>query len=340
MKTPKPKITDVAKQAGVSVSTVSLALSGKGRISEATILKVNQAIERLGYVRNHAAANLRAHTSNLIGLIVKDITDPFYMQITAGLSEQLDKLGYMLFLTQSGHRQDQQIRCLQSLLQQGVAGIVLCPIRENTQSIIDLAQQAQVPITSIARAEINTALDYVGPDNTQAAMLATTHLVQQGHRHIAYLGGRGDSLTRAERIGGYCSTLMQYGLPFKNEWIIECDKSQQAASEATQALLNKHPKITAILCHHASTTIGALYGAQAAGKTVGKDNYIGQEVALLGFDDVAEASLTTPTLSVVSTSPEQIGQQAALQIVRNIQQPQPSPQRIIIPATIIGRESA
>lgn len=340
MSIPKPKITDVAKYAGVSVSTVSLALSGKGRISEATISKVNQAIETLGYVRNTAAANLRSHTSNLIGLVLKDITDPFYMGITAGLSDQLEKQGYMLFLAQSGNDKSKQLHCIQSMIQQGVAGIVFCPVREGTQSCLDLIEQANIPAISIARSDINAKIDYVGPDNTHAATLATQHLIAQGHRHIAYLGGTSGSLTRAERIGGYCSTLMQYGLPFKNEWVVECDKRQQSAADAAQKLLNKHPKITAILCHRSATTIGAIYGAQAAGKTIGKDNYIGQQVALLGFDDAAEAELTTPSLSFVNTSTKQIGQQAALQMVRKMKQPHLPPQRIIISPTIILRDSA
>ncbi|MCF7355289.1 Mal regulon transcriptional regulator MalI [Vibrio sp. CK2-1] len=340
MSTPKPKITDVAKHAGVSVSTVSLALSGKGRISEATIHKVNQAIEALGYVRNTAAANLRSHTSNLIGLVLKDITDPFYMGITAGLSDQLEKQGYMLFLAQSGNDKTKQLNCLQSMIQQGVAGLVFCPVREGAQASFELIKQANIPAISIARADINVNIDYIGPDNTHAATLATKHLIEQGHRHIAYLGGTGDSLTRAERIGGYCSTLMQYGLPFKNEWIVECGKTQQQASDAAHELLNKHPKITAILCHRSATAIGAIYGAQAAGKTIGKDNYIGQEVAILGFDDAAEAELTTPSLSFVDTSTHYIGQQAALQIIRKMQQPNLPPQRIIVPPKMILRDSA
>lgn len=340
MSTPKPKITDVAKHAGVSVSTVSLALSGKGRISEATIHKVNQAIEALGYVRNTAAANLRSHTSNLIGLVLKDITDPFYMGITAGLSEQLEKQGYMLFLAQSSNDKTKQLNCLQSMIQQSVAGLVFCPVREGAQASFELIKQANIPAISIARADINVNIDYIGPDNTHAATLATKHLIEQGHRHIAYLGGTGDSLTRAERIGGYCSTLMQYGLPFKNEWIVECGKTQQQASDAAHELLNKHPKITAILCHRSATAIGAIYGAQAAGKTIGKDNYIGQEVAILGFDDAAEAELTTPSLSFVDTSTHYIGQQAALQIIRKMQQPNLPPQRIIVPPKMILRDSA
>ncbi|HCH02441.1 MAG TPA: Mal regulon transcriptional regulator MalI [Vibrio sp.] len=340
MSIPKPKITDVAKYAGVSVSTVSLALSGKGRISEATISKVNQAIEALGYVRNTAAANLRSHTSNLVGLVLKDITDPFYMGITAGLSEQLEKQGYMLFLAQSGNDKTKQLNCLQSMIQQGVAGLIFCPVREGAQASFELIKQANIPAISIARADINANIDYIGPDNTHAATLATKHLIEQGHRHIAYLGGTGDSLTRAERIGGYCSTLMQFGLPFKNEWIVECGKTQQQAADAAHQLLNKHPKITAILCHRSATAIGAIYGAQSAGKTVGKDNYIGQEVAILGFDDTAEAELTTPSLSFINTSTHYIGQQAALQIIRKMQQPDLPPQRIIVPPKMILRDSA
>ncbi|WP_027695362.1 Mal regulon transcriptional regulator MalI [Vibrio litoralis] len=340
MSIPKPKITDVAKYAGVSVSTVSLALSGKGRISEATISKVNQAIEALGYVRNTAAANLRSHTSNLVGLVLKDITDPFYMGITAGLSEQLEKQGYMLFLAQSGNDKTKQLNCLQSMIQQGVAGLIFCPVREGAQASFELIKQANIPAISIARADINANIDYIGPDNTHAATLATKHLIEQGHRHIAYLGGTGDSLTRAERIGGYCSTLMQFGLPFKNEWIVECGKTQQQAADAAHQLLNKHPKITAILCHRSATAIGAIYGAQSAGKTVGKDNYIGQEVAILGFDDTAEAELTTPSLSFINTSTHYIGQQAALQIIRKMQQPNLPPQRIIVPPKMILRDSA
>lgn len=226
------------------------------------------------------------------------------------------------------------------MIQQGVAGLIFCPVREGAQASFELIKQANIPAISIARADINANIDYIGPDNTHAATLATKHLIEQGHRHIAYLGGTGDSLTRAERIGGYCSTLMQFGLPFKNEWIVECGKTQQQAADAAHQLLNKHPKITAILCHRSATAIGAIYGAHSAGKTVGKDNYIGQEVAILGFDDTAEAELTTPSLSFINTSTHYIGQQAALQIIRKMQQPDLPPQRIIVPPKMILRDSA
>lgn len=337
----KVKITDVAKQAGVSVSTVSLVLSGKGRISDSTIEKVNQAVQQLGYVPNQAAVNLRSHQSNLIGLVIQDITDPFYTGITAGLSDQLESQGYMLFLTQAGRDIERQYRSLQSLIKQGVAGIVYNPMRESLTKTIQLLNQANMPSLCISQTQISNELDYVGPDNEQTAKMATQYLVKQGHRHIAYLGGDSQSLTRAERIAGYCNVLMQYGLPFKNEWIIECGDSQDEAIQATQQLLTKNPNITAILCHRPMTTIGAAAGVQAVGKTVGKDSYIGKQVSLLGFDDNSKATdLLVPSLSFIGTSPYEIGRQAAQQLIEKMRHPSRPTQRIIVPSLLYQRDSA
>lgn len=336
----KIKITDVAEYAGVSVSTVSLVLGHKGRISESTIKKVNKAIDELGYVRNKAAANLRSNQSNLIGLILRDITDPFYTEITAGISEELEKHGYMLFLAQCGDSPDKLLKCVQSMVQQSVAGIVFSPVRGSTQPIIDMAETHEVPIVCVARASVEFDIDYIGPDNSHASKMATQYLIEQGHRHIAYVGGSSDSLTRAERIGGYCTTLMQFGLPFKNDWVLECGNSQKEAAEAVQHLLNHQPKITAILCHRPATALGAIYGVRRANRSVGKDNYIGQQVALIGFDDVPEAELTQPSLTFVTSPAKEIGQQAGLRLLERMKKNTGSAQRIILSPTLLKRNSA
>ncbi len=339
-KTPKIKITDVAAYADVSVSTVSLVLSNKGRISTATIDKVNQAVAALGYVRNTAAANLRTSHSNLIGLVLSDITDPFYTEITAGISEELEQQGYLLFLAQSNHSPQKLIQCVQSMIQQGVAGIAFSPVREATATVIAMAQQAGIPAVCLARAAMNNDVDYIGPDNHQAAVLATQHFIEQGHRHIAYIGGSGESLTRAERLGGFGSTLIQYGLPFKNEWIIETNNQQQHAATTVQQLLTQHPKITAILCHSPTVALGAIYGVKRSGKSVGKDNYIDQQVAIISFDDIAEATLIQPSLTVVSSPAREIGQQAGKRLLSKMTNNNADIQRLILAPQLICRDSA
>jgi len=340
MSTKKVTITEVAKHAGVSVTTVSMVLSNKGRISVDTAEKVNQAVEALGYIRNRAAANLRSNSSEIIGLILKDISDPYYAEVAAGLSEEIEKQGYMLFLAQSGGSQDRFDQCLLTMARQGVGGIAFCPIGENQQFDIESIKSHALPMVCIARASVDKQIDYVGPDNTYSAKLATEHLIKQGHRRIAYIGGKSSSLCRAERIGGYCSTLMQFGLPFKPEWVVECDKSQAAAAQTVQQLLSEHPQVTALLCHHSSTALGAVYGVNRAGRRVGKDQFIGEQVSIIGFDDVEEASLTEPPLTFIHSDAREMGRQAAKRLIDQLHTPSDQAYSLILPPQLIIRESA
>lgn len=334
------KITDVAQWAGVSVTTVSMVLNGKGRISPATAERVQQAIRALDYVPNSAAANLRSQQSNLVGLILRDITDPFYTEVTAGVSEVLEQQGYLLFLTQCGHSPERLQQSIQSLSRQGVAGIIFNPVRGAAAKPLEHLLDSALPLVCAARSYYRDDVDFIGPDNTHAAQQATTYLIEQGHRHIAYVGGRADSLTRAERIGGYCASLLQYGLPFKPEWVLECDRTQRSAADTIAQLLHQHPKVTAVLCHYPEVALGGIYGVEASGRTVGKDNYIGQQVALLGFDDVAEAELTAPALTFVSSPAREIGRQSALRLLTRMQQPELAPTRHIITPSLQKRASA
>ncbi|MGL6176763.1 MAG: Mal regulon transcriptional regulator MalI [Vibrionaceae bacterium] len=334
------KITDVALRAGVSVTTVSMVLNGKGRISPATAERVHQAIKDLDYIPNSAAANLRSQQSNLIGLILRDITDPFYTEVTAGVSEVLEQHGYLLFLTQCGHNPERLQQSIHSLSSQGVAGIIFNPVRDAPTKPLEQLLSSELPVVCAARSYYRDDVDVIGPDNSLAAKQTTTYLIEQGHRHIAYVGGQADSLTRAERIAGYCASLLQYGLPFKADWVLECERTQRSAADTIAQLLQLHPKVTAILCHYPEIALGGIYGVEASGRTVGKDNYIGQQVALLGFDDVAEAELTTPPLTFVSSPAREIGRQAAKRLLARMQQPELTPSRQIITPTLQKRQSA
>ncbi|CCJ84377.1 Maltose regulon regulatory protein MalI (repressor for malXY) [Cronobacter dublinensis 582] len=113
-------------------------------------------------------------------------------------------------------------------------------------------------------------MDTVRPDNQQAARLVTEHLIRRGHQRIAWLGGASSSLTRAERLGGYCATLLQYGLPFHSEWIVECPAGQKPAAEAITELLRVNPTITAVLCHNSTVAMGAWFGLMRAGRGGGR----------------------------------------------------------------------
>ncbi|STU46639.1 maltose regulon regulatory protein MalI [Klebsiella pneumoniae] len=285
----KITINDVALAAGVSVSTVSLVLSGKGRISSATGGRVNQAIEQLGFVRNRQAASLRGGQSGVIGLIVSDLSKPFYAELTAGLTDALERQGKMVFLTQGGRSGEK------------------------------MAQRF----------------------DTLAAQLVTEHLIRRGHQRIAWLGGQSASLTRAERVGGYCATLLKYGLPFHSEWVLECESSQKQAAEAMTGLLRQNPTITAVLCYNNVVATGAWFGLLRAGRQSGEDgveSYFEQRVALAAFADVPEAALDDLPLTWVTTPAREMGKSLADSMLRRLEEGTGETRNQIMPPRLVTRK--
>ncbi|EOE9731032.1 Mal regulon transcriptional regulator MalI, partial [Salmonella enterica subsp. enterica serovar Schwarzengrund] len=169
----KITIHDVALAAGVSVSTVSLVLSGKGRISAATGERVNAAIEQLGFVRNRQASALRGGQSGVIGLIVRDLSAPFYAELTAGLTEALEAQGRMVFLLHGGKDGEQLNQRFTMLLNQGVDGMVIAGAAGSSEALRAQADAQGIPVVFASRASYLDDADTVRPDNMQAAQLLT-----------------------------------------------------------------------------------------------------------------------------------------------------------------------
>ncbi|VFS68222.1 Degradation activator [Kluyvera cryocrescens] len=157
----KVSIIDVAKKAGVSVSTVSLVLRQKGKISDATIEKVQAAINELGYVHNIAAANLRANTSNLIGLILRDFSDSFSIKVMASIVQELESQGFMVFLGQPLNEHEHLERCLLSFKQQGVAGLSIWASDVNRDTLPAQIRQCPLPLVVVSQSPIKEACNLV-----------------------------------------------------------------------------------------------------------------------------------------------------------------------------------
>ena len=336
----KVSIIDVAKRAEVSVSTVSLVLRQKGKISEATIARVQAAIEELGYVHNVAAANLRASTSNLIGLIVHDFNDPFSTRVTASVVQALEAQGFMVFLTQPGESAERLEQCLLSFTRQGVAGVVYLAANATRDTLPDVLEQSALPLVAVSQSPLISARDLVMRDNRQAGGLATRYLIERGHRNIAYIGGRENCLIRQQRLLGYQAALKQYGMPWREEFAPACADETYAASVATRHLLEANNKITALLCHSPNAIIGCIDGIHQVGRTVGKDVFLTQQVSLTGFEDMMHVNLTSPSFTYVSSASEETGRQAAALIVRKIREPALEAQRITLSGQLIVRDSA
>ncbi|BBE79258.1 MULTISPECIES: Mal regulon transcriptional regulator MalI [Enterobacteriaceae] len=336
----KVSIIDVAKLAGVSVSTVSLVLRQKGKISDATIERVQSAINELGYVHNVAAANLRANTSNLIGLILRDFSDSFSIKVMASIVQELERKGYMVFLGQPLDDHEHLERCLLSFKQQGVAGVIYLSSDPLNPHLPEKISQCPLPMVVVSQSMPAESCNLVMRDSRQAASLATRYLIERGHRSIAYIGGLEKDLVRHQRLLGVHSALKQYGMVLRDEYAPACSESTESASLATRHLLEKNNTITALLCHSPNAVIGSISGIHQVGRTIGKDVFLTQQVALIGFEDMLHVNLTSPSFTYVSSASEEAGRQAAGLIIRKLKEPDLLTQTITLSGQLVVRESA
>ena len=317
-------------------------LSGKGRISPTTVEKVNQAIEQLGYVRNRRGGDAARRgvrgdwpysARHLRTLLCRNDR---WAERSAGGARQA-----AVFDAERARRPGLQ-RAFDALLAQGVDGIVLAGGIRAAAGLKEKAAEQGVPLVCVARSSGLDGVDVVRPDNMQAAKLATEFLIKRGHSQIAYLGGQSDSLTRAERLGGFCATPCSTACRFAANG----SSSAIAGSARRRKRRNNCCAITRTLPPSSATRRrwrSAPILAERSGRSIGSDGvdaYYGRQVALIGFGDVPEAELTEPPLTFVSSSAREVGRSAAARLLQRIGDADLPAQNVILPPTLIRRGSA
>ncbi|BDH45117.1 LacI family transcriptional regulator [Salmonella enterica subsp. enterica serovar Choleraesuis] len=335
----KVSIIDVAREAGVSVSTVSLVLRQKGKISAPTIARVQEVIARLGYVHNVTAANLRASTSNLIGLIVEDFSDSFTVKVAASVVDALELQGMMVFVTRITDTSAQLASRLLALQRQGVAGVLYLSASSRQEALPAELYQLTLPLVVISQSPKEGRVNRVERDNYQAAVTATRYLIDRGHRQIAYIGGEEDCLMRRQRLAGVRWALNQAGLTAQTRLMPACSADTAAAASAVRHLLAHQAGVSALLCHSAHVVIGAYSALRTMGRTVGKDIFLTSQTSVLGFEEMLQVNLTSPSLTWVSPDSEEIGRQAASLLLRLTEESGPV-QQITLTGYLMAGESA
>ena len=325
---------DIANYCGVSTATVSNVIRNKGRVSVATRAKVLNAVDDLGYVYNQIAANLRNTRSKQIGLIIPDIQNPFYAGVTAGLARHLEKNGYTLFLASCEEDLERQQYFVDALHQNSSAGIVFCEARNTSPTLINTLENRQMPMVQILRSVGNSNYDFVGIDNVVGGRLATEHLLQLGHRHIAFIGGEANSKTRALRLEGYNNAMKAAGCLVPEGYHAMSTKkgSRLEGYHALVELRQSYPKLTAAVCYDDLTAIGVMRAADSIGLKPGKG------FSVIGFDDIPEASDILPALTTISASSE-IGEKAGEILFERIFGDTSPKKHLLLPPRLIERES-
>lgn len=326
-------LAQVAERAGVSTATVSMVLRNRGRISDATRQRVMKALDESGYVYNQTAANLRNRTSNQVGLLLHDITNPFYGEMTAGLSQEMERHDLLLFLANSEESVERQQKFVDSLMRNNACGMVLCAAKETPSLFFETLKRRNIPAIMVVRPMDDADFDFVGTDNFLGAQLATQHLLRLGHRHIAFIGGSENSASRAQRIGGYSSKLLEHRIQPDSSWVVPSLASQGDSARVAGALFKRYPEITAAVCYQDVVALGVMQTLRKMDRVAGKD------FALVGFDDITEASLVQPALTTVSVTAKEIGRQAGELLLSRIQGYDGPPKHIILPPKLVVRES-
>lgn len=322
----RTRIEDVAREAGVARSTAALALRDSPRLRPETRAAVRAAATRLHYVYDRAAAQMRSGRSYTIGLLVCEITNPFYAELTAGVEAALDAAGYVTIMANTAESTARQRRMLERFREQPVDGLIWMPAAGTPASLVEELDRWGMPHATLGRGFRRGA--HAGCDNRAGTLLATRHLVALGHRRIAFLGGAAKSSVSAGRIAGYAAAMAAVGLTARH---LPCATDIGEASCLVAALPHDGP--TALVCFNDSVGFGAMLGLMRAGRRPGHD------VAVTGFDDIREAAAWTPALTTVRAAPATIGMAAARVLLARMADPGAAPCREVLAPELIIRES-
>jgi LacI family transcriptional regulator len=324
-------IVEVAEAARVSRATVSLVLRQSPLVADETRERVQRAIFEVGYIYNRGAAQLRSGMSGTIGVIVPEITNPFYAELLSGIDETLDEDDRLCFVANSTDSPERQDRFLRRIRERGVEGIIICAAEGSLPLLLRQMRDWSLPFVQILRSIDGDAGDFVAPDFARGARIAVEHLVSNGHKRIALMPSAKNTSAARDRVGAFMLAVRQCGLG--TGIILPGCSSRSDAGVVVEDALSSADAPTAIICHNDLLALGAIGALRRLGLAPGAD------VGLVGFDNIPESSHSVPTLTTVATLPADVGAHAATLLLRRIMKPAGPTERILIPPHLIVRET-
>ena len=332
---------DVARAANVSQSTVSRILSpasssSKVLISEETREKVLAVVKELGYHPNQYARSLRGKKSHMIGMLIADISNPFYHPLVRAVQDVASQYHYSVMIANSDHLHDKEILFCESLLRRPVDGAVIIPYHLTDDDFQDLIERTGMAISAIGNHIQHPEVDVTYADDTKASYEAVRWLIEQrGHKRIAMLHSSLKYPVTIRRQGAFRQAMQDAGLSVPSEYIVEGDWSTEFGRTAIAALMKLPEPPTAVFAAADTIAIGALEMAEEMNYRVPED------IAIIGFDDIPASSWVRPRLSTVAQYPGEMGTLLAKALFQRILGEYSGPsRRYEVPCRFIERESA
>ncbi|AYG61235.1 LacI family DNA-binding transcriptional regulator [Rhizobium jaguaris] len=324
---------DVAVAAGVSVATVSAAVNGTAPVSKKLRERIEQAIQEIGYKRNAVARSLKMGTTTTVGLVVADITNPFFTDVVAVIQDVLHRAGYAVMLCctdESASLQEEQISLL---LDRMVDGLIIAAAGDD-DGLRRHLRGTNTPVVLIDRLCHDLDADAVVVDNEDAVKSATKYIIDLGHRNIGYISGSLSTSTGRDRLAGYRAALQEAGIEYGDEFVRLGNFRAKDAYTATMQLLTRPDRPSAIFAANNLMVIGVMKAIRDAGLDCPGD------ISVAGFDDFPWADVFQPNLTTIAQPVQAIGEQAAELILSRVaDKKRREPRHIVLKGRLMIRES-
>ncbi|MEZ0537828.1 LacI family DNA-binding transcriptional regulator [Caldicellulosiruptoraceae bacterium PP1] len=325
------KMKDVAKLANVSPSTVSRVLSNSPFVKDETKNRVLQAIEILKYRPNRLGRNLRKLASKMIMVVFPDITNPFFANIIQGVEDIARQKGYYVLLGDTRNDINIEKEFLELGKEKLVDGILLATARVPKEDILNAS--LHVPLVLACEYIKENNISTVSIDNIKAAFAGTKHLIDLGHRRIAFINGPKKIILSQDRLEGFIKACKEHKIPINNGFIINGDFSIESGYQIMNNLLEMNKKPTAVFSANDQMAVGAIKAIKDKGLKVP------DHIAIVGFDDIPLSTVIEPQLTTISQPKYEIGKQAMQLLIEKIEEKNYKNKQIILPHNLIIRKS-
>jgi DNA-binding LacI/PurR family transcriptional regulator len=328
----KTTIYDIAKEANVSIATVSKVINSKGKISAEKRKEVLQVMNRLNYQPSMIATALTGKQTFTLGLLVPDISNPYFAEMARAIEDQGHRTGYSVVICSTDNKDERVENYINLLLKKSVDGIIIGTGVDNQELILHLLNR-KIPVALISREMPDIPVHTVVVDDVLGGRLAAEHLLELGHTRIGVLAEDLKVISSRNRVRGFRQALREDGLSFREEDAIICDYQIGLGKQAALELLSSLNRPTALFCCNDLLAIGAIQAAKELGLRVPS------ELSIVGFDNTILATVTDPQLTTVAQPIEHMGKQAVNLLMQDLEQYQTVKNRIVVQPELIVRQS-
>ena len=307
-------IKDIAQEVGVSPTTVSRVLNDKPDVSDETKQKIEQAIDELGYNPNGIARGLVLQKTNTLGLVIPDISNPFFPEVAKGIEDKAREAGYSVIFCNTNNNHQEEKEAIELMKGKQVDGMIvsLSINQQNEEELAKLAEKT-FPVIQIDRKIPGAGLPAVVIDNQHSAYIATSYLLELGHTQIGHISGDLEVKPAQDRLTGFKKALTEAGVNCRSDWIREGDYSKQSGYEQMKNLLAGNEVPTAVFIANDLMALGAYEAIFAAGLEIAED------ISVIGHDDIELASVIRPGLTTIFQPEYQLGREAADLLIERVE---------------------